>query len=430
MGGSVRDRIRTGRTGAWDWDLATSAHPETVADLLPGAVWQNRFGTVTVPGEPPVQITTYRAEGGYRDGRRPDDVRFGVTLDEDLGRRDFTINAMAWVPLDLAKGRGALRDPFGGMRDLAAGRLRAVGDASERFAEDALRLLRAVRFAARFGLEIEPATLAALTAAATTAADVSGERLGAEVLRMLSSDEPPWHDAPPSAALRLMESTGLLTALLPELAALRGVPQGKPMPGDALDHSLRTMDAIGPHDPHLRLAGLLHDVGKATTLADGHFIGHEVVGADLAGAIVERLRLPARVAGRITQLVRHHMFAYAPDWTDAAVRRFVRRVGRDALDDLFAMRAADNAASGVREPATGGIDELRQRIASVALGAPLEARQLAVDGHDLQAELDMGPSPELGRILDALLEAVIEDPSGNERAALLAMARRIAARGD
>jgi tRNA nucleotidyltransferase/poly(A) polymerase len=429
VGGSVRDRLRKAQADAGDWDLATSAHPETVADLLPGAVWENRFGTVTVPGEPPVQVTTYRAEGGYRDRRRPDEVRFGVTLDEDLARRDFTINAIAWVPLDLAAGRGILRDPFGGLGDLAAGTLRAVGDARERFAEDALRLLRAVRFAARFGFEIEPATMAALTAAAPTAASVSGERLGAEVLRMLRSDEPPWHEAPPSTALRLMEATGLLVALLPELAALRGVPQGKRVPGDALDHSLLTMDAIGAHDPHLRLAGLLHDLGKATTLADGHFIGHEAVGAELAGTVVDRLRLPARVAGRITHLIRHHMFAYAPDWTDAAVRRFVRRVGRDAIDDLFALRAADNAASGVTEPATGGLDELRQRIAAVALGAPLEARQLAVDGHDLQAALGIGPSAELGRLLDALLEAVLEDPSVNERAALLAMARRIAAPG-
>jgi tRNA nucleotidyltransferase/poly(A) polymerase len=422
VGGAVRDLLRG--VLPTDWDVATSASPDEVVSAFPTSTWLNRFGTVTVHGDPPVEVTSYRSEGGYADRRRPDAVRFGVTLADDLARRDFTINAVAWRPTHLARGIGELVDPHGGRADLAAGVLRAVGNPATRFEEDALRLIRAVRFAARFELRLDPATEAALREHAPSAATVSGERVRDELLRVLG-------DAthPPSGALRAMEDTGLLSVLLPELAALRGVPQGKPLPGDALDHSLRTVDALSPRDPILRLAGLLHDLGKATTLADGHFIGHEEVGADLAAAVLERLRLPGEATERTVRLIRQHMFAYAPDWTDAAVRRFVRRIGITALDDLFALRVADNAASGVMEPEEGGLEELRERIARVARDAPLETRQLAIDGNDLQAELGLAPSPEIGRILAALLESIIDDPGLNERATLLDLARKQADAG-
>ncbi|MEO8246743.1 MAG: CCA tRNA nucleotidyltransferase [Chloroflexota bacterium] len=422
VGGAVRDLLR----GAppTDWDVATSASPDEVALRFPASTWLNRFGTVTVRGDPAVQVTSYRSEAGYADRRRPDAVRFGVTLADDLARRDFTINAIAWRPSDAARGLGELIDPHGGRADLAADVLRAVGDPAARFEEDALRLLRAVRLAARFGLRLDPATDAALRAHAHAAAAVSGERVRDELLRVLGDP-----DHLPSSALRTMEATGLLAVLLPELAALRGVPQGKPLPGDALDHALRTVDALAATDTSLRLAGLLHDVGKATTLAHGHFIGHEEVGAELAARILERLRIPGEATARIGHLIRQHMFAYAPDWTDAAVRRFVRRIGLDALDDLFALRAADNAASGVVEPVQGGLDELRARIASVASGAALQTYQLAIDGDDLQVELGLAPSPEIGRILAGLLEAIIDEPALNARARLLDLARKLAAEG-
>ena len=422
VGGSVRDLLRGERPV--DWDVATSAPPEAVAALFAGSTWLNRFGTVTVapPAGRPIEVTSYRSEAGYRDRRRPDEVRFGVALEEDLARRDFTINAIAWLPRGLPAGDGELIDPHGGRADLAAGILRAVGDPAARFAEDALRLLRAVRLASRLGLRIDSPTEAALRGAVATAASVSGERIRDELLRFLDDDD---GAAPPSAAMRLAEEIGLLAVVLPELAALRGVPQGKPLAGDALDHSLRSVDALPPGDAILRLAGLLHDLGKAVTLADGHFIGHEVAGAELAASVLDRLRLPHEAATRVTHLVRQHMFAYDPDWTDGAVRRFLRRVGPDALDDLFALRAADNVASGVDEPAVGGLDELRERIATVALHAPIATRQLAVDGFDLQAALGLGPSPQIGRLLDGLLDAIIEDPALNERDALIGLARKL-----
>jgi tRNA nucleotidyltransferase/poly(A) polymerase len=418
VGGSVRDLV--GGTTPTDWDVATAGPPERVAALFPGSTWENRFGTVTVRGEPDVEVTTYRHEGPYRDRRRPEHVRWGTSLADDLARRDFTVNAIAWRPTDPAAGHGALVDPYDGIGDLHRGVLRAVGDPAERFAEDALRMARAVRFATRLGLALDPATEAAITAHAGDVASLSGERVRDELLRMLGASPP---TAPPSAALALMERLGLLAVLLPELVALRGVPQDKALPGDALDHSLRTIDALPADRPLLRLAGLLHDLGKATTLADGHFIGHDLEGARKADAVLRRVRLPRADAAWIVRLVRQHMFAYTPGWTDAAVRRFVRRVGADLLDDLFALRAADNAASGAHEPATGGVNELRARVAQVLAGDALEQGQLAIDGTDLMTELGLEPGPLVGELLARLLEAVLDDPSRNTRERLLALAR-------
>src|SRR5688500_6918021 len=269
VGGVVRDRL-LGLEHRGEWDAATAARPEEVVALFDGATWENRFGTVTIGADPAVEITSYRAEGAYRDRRRPDEVRFGVSLAEDLARRDFTINAMAWLPIDLDAGRGALVDRHGGQADLESRLLRAVGDPLERFAEDALRLIRAARFAGRFELAIDPGTEAAIRDLAPTVSSVSAERVRDELMRILA------RDPVPSRAIGLLERLGLLVVVLPELAALRGIPQAKAVPGDALDHSLRAVDAAALTDPPvLRLAALLHDVGKAGTLHDGHFFGHE-----------------------------------------------------------------------------------------------------------------------------------------------------------
>jgi tRNA nucleotidyltransferase (CCA-adding enzyme) len=419
VGGSVRDLVRGDQPE--DWDVATSAPPEEVAARFPGATWENPFGTVTVldpAGGPGIEVTTYRVEGGYRDRRRPDEVRWGQSLTDDLTRRDFTINAMAWLPDDAAPGSGRLVDPHGGAADLKAGLLRAVGDADERFDEDALRLLRAVRLATRFDLRLDAATEAAIVANAPQAAGLSGERVRDELMRILAAPRPP------SPAFELMERLGLLSVLLHELAALRGVPQAKRLAGDALDHSLRTADALPAADPVLRLAGLLHDVAKATTLADGHFLHHDRDGALLAEQLMARLRAPRAEITRVGRLVRHHMFAYTPDWTDAAVRRFIRRIGVDLLPDLFALREADDVASGVEEP-PGGWRELRDRVA-VVVNDPLEAQQLAITGDDLVTQLRIPPGPAIGRLLAALLEAVLDDPTLNSREQLLALARAMA----
>jgi tRNA nucleotidyltransferase (CCA-adding enzyme) len=419
VGGCVRDLVRG--EAPTDWDVASAAPPEEVVARFPTASWENRFGTVTVPpgreGEPAVEVTTFRIEGPYRDRRRPASVSWGRSLEDDLARRDFTVNAMAWRPSDVAAGLGVLVDPQRGAADMAAGVLRAVGEPDERIGEDALRMVRAVRFAGRFGMALDPATAAAIRRHAPEAAELSGERLRGELMRILGDA------AEPSAAMMLMEELGLLGVVLPELAALRGVPQAKAIPGDALDHSLRTADALPPDDPVLRLAGLLHDIGKATTQADGHFIGHEEAGARQVAELMRRLRFSRAEIARVEHLVRQHMFAYGPEWTDAAVRRFIRRVGPGTLDDLFALRRADNLASGAQEPADGGLDELRRRTATALAGDPLGPRQLAIGGDDLVSELGLAPGPMVGTLLAELLEAVLDDPSLNQRDLLLERAR-------
>jgi tRNA nucleotidyltransferase (CCA-adding enzyme) len=422
VGGCVRDLL-LGSTPA-DWDVATDATPEVVTALFPGSTWENPFGTVTVrpgPDRTAVEVTTYRAESGYRDHRRPERVRWGGSLEDDLARRDFTINAIAWLPPRAGEAEGRFVDPHGGRDDLRDRILRAVGDPDRRFAEDALRLLRAVRFALRFDLRLEPETEAAIRRNAGLAAELSGERVRDELLRMLGPGGS--GSAPPSAALALLTELEILPVILPELAALRGVPQAKALPGDAFDHSLRAVDALPPDDPLLRLVGALHDVGKATTLADGHFIGHETLGATMVEAILRRLRFSKVEVSRGEHLVRMHMFEYRPDWTDAAVRRFIRRVGARRLPDLFALRRADNAASGVLEPDHGGLDELRARVGAELASHPLSPRQLAVRGDDLTASLGIAPGPVIGRLLHRLMEAVLDDPLLNDRATLLGMAR-------
>jgi putative nucleotidyltransferase with HDIG domain len=265
-------------------------------------------------------------------------------------------------------------------------------------------LIRAARFAGRFGMTIDPATEAAAVALAPTVATVSGERVRDELQRIL-------------------ERLGILRVILPEVAALRGVPQSKAIPGDALDHSLAAVDAA---PPNVRLAALLHDVGKATTLENGHFIGHDRVGAELAAQVLHRLRLPTAVAGRIVGAIRHHKYDYDSDWPDAAVRRFIRRTAQVDRRLLFDLRRADNAASGVGDAGAPNQAELETRIIEQLAAEPdlLMHRRLAIDGHDLQAELGMAPGPELGAVLDRLTEAVLDDPSLNRREALLELARQ------
>jgi tRNA nucleotidyltransferase/poly(A) polymerase len=435
VGGSIRDAL-LGRPAA-DWDLATDARPDRLLAIFPGAVYENQFGTVAVregeggPSTPVHEITTFRTDHEYADFRRPHRVEFGDDVMLDLARRDFTVNAMAWgadappghhPPLDAAAPALALVDPYGGAGDCAARLLRAVGDPAVRFREDALRMVRAVRLAAVLGFTIEPATLAAIRAGAVLASHLSGERVAAELEKLLAAQRP-------SVGLALVADTGLLDVLLPELAPQRGVPQNK-IPGDDLwAHTLRTVDAAPAERPVVRLAALVHDVGKPATIddPDGPFRGHELVGAEQAAAIAARLRLPKAVAERVVHLVRQHMFTYDSGWSDAAVRRFIQRVGIEALADLLALREADNVGSGT-DHSMHGLPELRSRVqAELHASVALDRRGLAVHGDDLMAELGIPAGPTLGRILDELLERVVADPSLNDRPTLLLLAAAMVA---
>jgi tRNA nucleotidyltransferase (CCA-adding enzyme) len=417
VGGSLRDTLLARK--AKDWDLAAAALPERTVELFPGAVYENKFGTVAVRTDDPdvgeVEITTFRSDHDYADFRRPHRVEFGESLELDLARRDFTVNAMAWGAEPGEPPR--LVDPHEGQADLAARLLRTVGDAETRFEEDALRMVRAVRLAATLDFEIEPATLAAIRSKADLVHHLSGERIAMEMREILAAERP-------SIGLRLMADTGLLAAISPDLAAQRGVPQNKMEGEDLWDHTLRAVDGAVREPARIRLAALLHDIGKPLTMADGRFLGHETVGAGLADALLERWRWPAGERQRIVTLVRQHMFGYQPSWSDAAVRRFIAKIGPENLEDLFLLREADHIGSG-RERDAGGLDELRARVAAeLAAGVALDLQGLAVDGSDLMSELGIAPGPDLGRLLDWLLERVIADPSINTRDGLLDLARR------
>jgi len=422
VGGSLRDAL-LGRP-ADDWDFATDALPEETLAAFPGAVYENRFGTVAVRRDGEVfEITTFRSDHDYADFRRPHHVEFGDSLEQDLARRDFTVNAMAWGAPAAAEGAVAppeprLVDPFDGRADVAAGRLRAVGDPVKRFEEDALRMIRAVRLAAVLDFEIEPATLAAIEARAGLSRHLSAERIATELGKLLGVPDP-------TRGLRLLADTGLLAAIAPELAAQRGVVQNK-VPGEDLwDHTVRSVAATPANRPILRLAALLHDLGKPATAADGHFYGHERVGAEHAARFLERLHYPRAVIDRVTALVRHHMFAYERSWSDAAVRRFIGKVGRDALDEQLALREADNIGSGL-EPDAAGLAELRRRIETeLDSDLVLDRRNLAIDGGDLITELGLPPGPTVGRLLEELLERVIQDPTLNDRPTLLLLGRSL-----
>ena len=444
VGGCVRDLLRG--VAPADWDVATDARPEQLLALFPDALYENRFGTVAIPvGDETYEVTTYRHDGPYSDHRRPDAVVFGERLDDDLARRDFTVNAMAVAigeaigadakaepvanrafPLGRASviDPAAIHDPFGGRADLAARILRAVGDPETRFREDSLRMLRAVRFTATLGFAVEPQTLAAIERNASLARSLSGERVLAELLTLLAAPVP-------SEGLRLAQATGLLAAIAPELARQKGVPQGK-VPGEDLwDHTCRTVDAAprpAPDEPPLlRLAALLHDVGKPATFADGHFVGHDTVGASLTEAWLTGLHAPRFLTADTANLVRHHMFAYDANWTDAAVRRFIRRCGASAIQDLLDLRAADNVGSGLA-PDVGGLESLRARCRDqLDARVALDLRGLAIDGDDVMKALEIPAGPALGQLLDRLLEMVIADPMLNDRSRLLTLARELVA---
>jgi tRNA nucleotidyltransferase (CCA-adding enzyme) len=418
VGGSIRDVI-LGR-GPVDWDLTTEATPDRVQALFPGARYENVFGTVTVDASDGrlVQVTTFRSDLAYADFRRPEGVEFGTRVEDDLARRDFTCNALAWGGPPGAD--PFLVDPFDGRADIDRRLLRAVGDPAERFSEDALRMLRAVRLAAVLGFDVEGATLAAIGRDAPLARHLSGERVAAEVEKLLAADRP-------SVGLRLAADTGLLAVIAPALALQPGVAQNK-VPGEDLwDHTVRSVDAAATagRSDLVRLAVLLHDLGKPATAADGHFYGHDAVGADLATDLLRVWHLSRDAVERVGHLIRQHMFSYDGAWSDAAVRRFIVKVGPASLHDLFAVREADNVGSGLPAEA-GGLAELRARIAEqLAAEVALDRSGLAIDGAELLAELGIEPGPLVGRVLEGLVDRVLADPSLNERGRLIDLAREL-----
>ncbi|HUW41293.1 MAG TPA: CCA tRNA nucleotidyltransferase [Rectinemataceae bacterium] len=417
VGGAVRDYL-LGRDVS-DFDLATEAVPEETMRLFRRVVPTGvRHGTVTILYKGlSVETTTFRSESDYSDGRHPDRVSFASTIDEDLSRRDFTINAMAF---DLRAKR--LVDPHGGQTDLSRRLIRAVGDPLERFREDGLRPLRAVRFAAQLEFDIEAATFAAIPRALDRLALVSAERVRDEFQKILLARRP-------SRGIRLMEDSLMLGEVLPELAACRGVEQKGMHRFDVLDHLLESADA-SPPELALRLAALFHDIGKPAAKVDvpggePTFHGHEELSARQLERLMRRLRFPTALIEETAHLVRCHMFSYDDSWSDAAVRRFLARVGTERVERLFALRLADGSGMTGIPADPRSLGAFRERIERVlSEDHAFGLKDLAIGGEEL-ASLGVPRGKVMGLILKELLETVLDDPSLNEAERLKEIAVRL-----
>jgi tRNA nucleotidyltransferase (CCA-adding enzyme) len=432
VGGAVRDALFGGATE--DWDLATSARPEDVRRIFRRTVPVGiEHGTVGVLAGDGVmyEVTTFRRD--VETFGRHAVVEFAQTIDEDLSRRDFTFNAIAWHPI-----RGELRDPFGGVDDMRTATLRTVGEPAERFAEDYLRVLRALRFAGHFVLQVEPATWAALRAAVPHLAGLSPERVREELVKVLG------RTPHASAALKLMAAAGALRELYPELDALAGLGAPTASAGagpddasgtaadddDAWVRTLRAVDALPPTRPLIRLAALLHAIGmpaaRARDLRGGfRYTGHEPIGGRMAETLLRRLRASNADTELVTWLVGKQSDLFPPDAPDSGVRRWLLHVPPHLVAPLFRLRIALWRA----HPVPGGDRDLCERWRHVrrvlAARPPLTIGDLAVDGRDLKS-LGLAPGPRFGEILRALLDRVIEEPSLNEKDELLRLAREFA----
>ena len=421
VGGAVRDMILGLRVS--DYDLATDALPADTAKIfhrtIPTGV---KHGTVTIRmyGES-YEVTTLRTEGDYSDGRRPDAVEFSATLEDDLSRRDFTINAMA---VDVTTKE--FFDPFDGVSDAKLRLVRAIGAPEERFREDALRLLRAIRFACQLDFAVEDVTYRAVSELSQRLSIISAERIRDEFLKILATELV-------YQGLFLLAETGLLAVFAPELDACRGEFADGTGALDLFDHLCKSCEGAPRNDTELRLAALLHDIGKPSSRNTDDsgmatFHRHEEASAEMARDFLLRMRLPRKAVARVEHLVRHHMFGYSPDYSDAAVRRLIRRVGEDHLNDLMVLRRADVYGKTGRPTPAPLLDELSRRVQHLKdQDLVLSARDLAVNGNDILerlAPLGLSRGPTLGTIIDFLVEAVTDDPAQNDKDRLLQIAER------
>lgn len=465
VGGSVRNILLN--KPVKDWDMTTIATPEHMLQLFPGAFYDNAFGTVGIPVEKGVtrvhsqqnaesqdehgaessdggmnkrqdlkqivEVTTFRTEKAYTDNRHPDKVVWGKTIEEDLQRRDFTMNAIAMqIPVtaldkDLLI-HGALIDPFNGQEDLKNHIIRAVGDPTRRFKEDALRLMRAIRFATQLSFTIEEKTWQSIQEDATSLASISGERIRDELLKILASDFP-------YEGIMLLKNAGLLQYILPELLDGIGISQARPGRHhvyDVFEHNLLSLKFCPSKDPIVRFATLIHDIGKpqvASADADGLviFYNHEVKGAQIAYEICNRLHFSKKEREKIVKLIRWHMFTVDEHITDSAVRRFIRRIGVENVRDLLDVRVGDRLGSGIPEERKESwrMKKFWQRLEKELQPAPFSINDLAIDGNDIMQELQIQPGPIIGKLLQQLFEETDEDLSQNTKSYLLEKLHKI-----
>lgn len=427
VGGCVRDLIM-GKEPK-DWDITTNAHPEQIQKLFADSVYENSFGTVGVKSESEdpktaiVEVTTYRIEGKYTDKRHPDDIKFATKIEDDLARRDFTMNAIA-MALD-----GSTVDPYGGKDDITARVIRTVGDPSARFNEDALRLMRAARLSTELDFEIDRPTRLAVEKESGLLEMIAKERVRDELAKLLMSPRA-------SAGVILLEQLNLLHYVLPELREGLGVTQNKHHIYTVFEHNVRALEYSAKQGYSLvvRLASLLHDVGKPRCKKgegpDSTFYNHDAVGARMALQALDRLRFGKDIVDDVAHLVRYHMFYYNVGEVSASgVRRFVARVGPEYLDDLLKLREADRIGSGVPKAVPYKMRHLMFMIEKVKHD-PVSPKMLAVRGEDVMKIAEIPPGPKVGQIIAALLEEVLDDPKKNDRTHLEKRIRDLAALSD
>lgn len=420
VGGSVRDEIIGKKTK--DWDFTTNAPPEEILKLFPDSFYDNKFGTVGVPikkdKETQVyEITTYRSEHGFSDHRHPDKILWGGTLVEDLKRRDFTINALAFDGVKLI-------DLFDGLKDLKNKIMRAVGDPDKRFTEDALRMMRAIRFATQLQFIIDEKTFSAIRKNAKLISTISGERIRDELFLILES-------AYPADGIKLLRNASLLGIILPELDKCFTVEQKSPKRHHVHDvgtHLLLSLKHCPSKDPIVRFATLFHDVGKPVTYkktADGvvTFYNHEIMSTSIARNIAEKLHLSKKDRERILTLIRYHQFTVDERQTDSAVRRFIKNIGKDNLEDMLDLRTGDRLGGGAAE--TSWRLELFKKRLSEVQKQPFTTNDLKVDGNDIMKIYNIGPGPLVGSVLTMLFTDVVEGKVKNEREPLLTRIKQL-----
>lgn len=443
VGGAVRDMFM--KVPAHDWDIATNATPQDVIGLFKFVVPTGiEHGTVTVHFKGnEIEVTTFRTESGYSDGRHPDSINYAATIEEDLARRDFTMNAIAASLED-----GSVVDPYGGQEDIKNQLIRTVGLPHERFMEDGLRPVRALRFASKLGFSIEKDTYSEIfkKEIQEKVASISIERFRDEFEKIMASTKP-------SVGMKLLEETGLLSIFIPEFGVCRGCVQSDYRAFhkfDVMDHLLYACDGAPAAKLNVRLAALFHDIGKPAakkiireTVLDGDkkdgstkqietitFYNHEAAGEKITRQLMIRLKFSNDMTDSVCHLVKEHMFHYENSWTDAAVRRFIMRVGPECLEDLYDLRLADmygmyNEPVDVRYSASVALLlELKDRVnAELKKKTALSLKSLAVNGRDLM-NIGIPAGKELGRILNELLDCVVEDPAMNDREKLLETAKK------
>lgn len=415
VGGCVRDSL-IGRAPK-DWDITTNARPEQIIELYPKTVYENIFGTVTVINDEQekyslrnIEITPFRLEFGYSDRRHPDEIKFSSKLEDDLSRRDFTINALAYNPEN-----EELIDLYGGIKDINNHTVRAVGDTSERFQEDALRMLRAIRFACELRFTCNPAIIEAIQKQNTLIKAISAERIRDELFKIIDSPEP-------LVGFELLHQTGLLRHILPELELGIGMEQGGEHIYDVWEHTLRALQhsADKGYPLHVKLSALLHDIGKTKTRRPGGinkkaftFYGHEVVGEKMARNILTRLKVPNKLNDLVLKMVRNHMFLADPDKiTLSAVRRIIVNIGRENIWDLMNLRICDRIGMGRPKEEPYRLRKYESMIEE-ALRAPTSVAMLKISGKEIMDVTHEKPGPKIGFILNALLEEVLENPDLN-----------------